>query len=563
MLLLSWHATLLRLERGTLRLTHARLIPRRDIATDFVMALPPEGLVGPLAGPNGLTLLPGEEAGTVHLLRAGKYLRVGPEPYPDFAADTPGPWETLWLVTQDDVDRLRDLLTHAWAVAETGATLLPADFAMLGGPLLRLGDVTLDLASTRPAADAAAPDQLSFPGVTLRRVPGSQAVPRDIPIVRQPRDRTPEVATEAEFHATPTARYTLPAPSELAQPPILGSLADRDFVYHRGWNGLRQASGRIHLQSQIVRARDKCVLLARGAEGMILDENGVFNEPDYIGGLAAQPPSWLTTESGRTFVDHALLARAPVLPGPHAVFYNGGYHNYYHWLIDSILPLSLMAPLLPPGTTLLLPGTFAQFRANPIGKLDYIEVLTAFGFGDMPRAEIPGEICQAEELYWPDRCTIAEIPASALLAARARAFDHLPPPEGPRQRIYIRRRGTRAVANRRLVEQILRRSGFTPVMMEDLTATQQIDLFRRAEMVVAAHGAGLANLLFCPPGTQVLELSPDCEYRPFFNEIAAKLGLSHAVLPCPTDDGTFNGRLTVNTDRLAGLLGVLQLRRAA
>jgi hypothetical protein len=61
----------------------------------------------------------------------------------------------------------------------------------------------------------------------------------------------------------------------------------------------------------------------------------------------------------------------------------------------------------------------------------------------------------------------------------------------------------------------------------------------------------------------VLELSPDCEYRPFFNEIAAKLGLSHAVLPCPTDDGTFNGRLTVDTSRLAGVIGLLQLRRAA
>jgi hypothetical protein len=563
MLLLSWHATLLRLERDTLRLTHARLVPRRAIATDFVMALPPEGLAGPLAGPNGLILLPGEATGTVHLCRAGKYLRVGPEPYPDFTADAPGPWETLWLLTQDDVDRLRDLLTHAWVQLETGATLHPHDFAMLGGPLLRLADHTLDLATTRPSADPAAPDRLTFPAITLDRVPGSHATPRDIPVIRQPTDRTPEVATEAEFHATLPARYTLPAPAELAHPPILGSLADRDFVYHRGWNGLRQASGRIHLHSQIVRERNKYVLLAHNVEGMILDEHGVSNTPDTIGTLVPNPPPWLSCEAGQTFIDHALLARAPYLPGPHAVFYKGGYHNYYHWLIDSILPLTLMAPLLPQGTTLLLPGTLAQFRATPIGKLDYIEVLTAFGFGDMPRAEIPGEICQAEELYWADRCTIAEIPATALQDARARAFNHLPPPEGPRQRIFIRRQGTRAIANPRMVERMLMRQGFTIVLMEDLTATQQIDLFRRAEMVVAAHGAGLANLLFCPPGTQVLELSPDCEYRPFFNEIAAKLGLSHAVLPCPTDDGTFNGRLTVDTSRLAGVIGLLQLRRAA
>ena len=99
--------------------------------------------------------------------------------------------------------------------------------------------------------------------------------------------------------------------------------------------------------------------------------------------------------------------------------------------------------------------------------------------------------------------------------------------------------------------------------MEDLTAIAQMDLFRRAEMVVAPHGAALANLIFCPPGTQVLELSPDCEYRPFFNEICGKLGLTHAVLPCATHDGTFNGRLVVPGTRLNTLLGVLMSRQAA
>jgi capsular polysaccharide biosynthesis protein len=98
--------------------------------------------------------------------------------------------------------------------------------------------------------------------------------------------------------------------------------------------------------------------------------------------------------------------------------------------------------------------------------------------------------------------------------------------------------------------------------MEDLTVTQQIDLFRRAELVISPHGAALANILFCPAATAVLELSPDCEYRPFFNQMAAKLGLSHAVLPCPTDTGGFNGRLDVDSKRLQRLLNLLQARQA-
>jgi hypothetical protein len=80
---------------------------------------------------------------------------------------------------------------------------------------------------------------------------------------------------------------------------------------------------------------------------------------------------------------------------------------------------------------------------------------------------------------------------------------------------------------------------------------------------VGPHGAALANLMFCPPGTQVLELSPDCEYRPFFNEMCGKLGLGHAVLPCPTQDGGFFGQMRVDPKRLAHMLRLLSARQAA
>ena len=75
---------------------------------------------------------------------------------------------------------------------------------------------------------------------------------------------------------------------------------------------------------------------------------------------------------------------------------------------------------------------------------------------------------------------------------------------------------------------------------------------------IAVHGGGLANLLFCPPGTRVLELTPDCEYRPFFWAIAQKLGLLYSVLPCPTNDGSFNGDLIVDLPRLRALLRIVR-----
>jgi capsular polysaccharide biosynthesis protein len=38
-------------------------------------------------------------------------------------------------------------------------------------------------------------------------------------------------------------------------------------------------------------------------------------------------------------------------------------------------------------------------------------------------------------------------------------------------------------------------------------------LIRESEVIVATHGAGLANLLFARPGTHVIEIMPDGRYN--------------------------------------------------
>jgi hypothetical protein len=251
------------------------------------MPVPPEGITRSLAGRNGVAVLPSEAQGTVHFVRAGKYVRVGSERYPRFSADAPGPLETLWLLPPDDVGRLRDLLSQARGPSwYPGGTLHLSDFAMLAGPLLRLGDRTVDLATSRPARIPKPPIASPFrrsrstvsPAATPGRARSSCSAPLQTARRRRDRSRVPRNAG---------ARITLPAPSEPAHAPTMGSLFDRDFVYDGGWNGLHGASCRIHLQTQIVRESNDYVVLARDAKGMILDDNDVSNEPGHIGALAA------------------------------------------------------------------------------------------------------------------------------------------------------------------------------------------------------------------------------------------------------------------------------------
>ena len=113
------------------------------------------------------------------------------------------------------------------------------------------------------------------------------------------------------------------------------------------------------------------------------------------------------------------------------------------------------------------------------------------------------------------------------------------------------------IANGGAVEAYLRSHNFEVVTPENLDPAGPIAMFGAAEMIVAPHGASLANLLFCQAGTRVLELSPEAEFRPEFWQISEKLRLCHAVLPCPTTNGAWDGEMTVDMQRLRGIFRML------
>jgi hypothetical protein len=79
--------------------------------------------------------------------------------------------------------------------------------------------------------------------------------------------------------------------------------------------------------------------------------------------------------------------------------------------------------------------------------------------------------------------------------------------ERKKNRLYISRADARArkIANESEVTACLRRSGFTEIIAADLSFDEQVDLFRHASHVVSIHGAGLTNIVFCPPGAHILE----------------------------------------------------------
>jgi hypothetical protein len=64
------------------------------------------------------------------------------------------------------------------------------------------------------------------------------------------------------------------------------------------------------------------------------------------------------------------------------------------------------------------------------------------------------------------------------------------------------------------------------VHLEFVPFADQVLYFAKARLIVAAHGAALSNMLFCKPGTRIIEVTCGARW-PFFDTISGLLGLEH------------------------------------
>lgn len=115
------------------------------------------------------------------------------------------------------------------------------------------------------------------------------------------------------------------------------------------------------------------------------------------------------------------------------------------------------------------------------------------------------------------------------LGVRARATD---------RRIWIDRQGLappkRRVHNMAEVAPVLDRFGFERLALERMPLEDQVAAFAQASVVAGVHGAGLANMILCPPTTRVLLVEKPYNEESglafMFAVLAAACGLRHDTL---------------------------------
>lgn len=191
--------------------------------------------------------------------------------------------------------------------------------------------------------------------------------------------------------------------------------------------------------------------------------------------------------------------------------------NYFHCLIDQLPKLAMLRAAGWEPDWILIPRKRSRFvdaiyeRIGLKDKIIYTSVR---------------DLTKASEMF---ACSLPNQHVGKYESWGIKFLNELFQPKKERQKIklFIDRSGSasRRVKNQSQIEEKLTKFGFTKIRLEEKTIQEQVNLFHNAEVIIAPHGAGLANLAFCQPNTKVIELFSPQYVLMTYRQLAARLEL--------------------------------------
>lgn len=341
--------------------------------------------------------------------------------------------------------------------------------------------------------------------------------------------------------------------------------ADRDPYFRR------QVSLRENVQAQTLVVAQDCRIAGMGGS-VISPDNLLLCDCSGLGQIKMEEVSGYDAESKRrcgkslTYIVGAskVVGRGPLPPpetinGTVAVIASRKCENFYHWMIEAIPRLRLVEAS----------GQRPDYYYVPTHARHHRDALDLLGItSDRRISAAPGTHVRARQTLLPSDPPNVVTPEAcdylrhALLPAaleRSPAAASLP-------RLFISRRNARwrTIVNESELSVLLEARGFTTIVLEEYALSDQIRLFHNAEIVVAPHGAGLANLVFSRAGTSVLEIGSTFRPHDCFWQIAHLRRLNYIVLFAENDHATskpgHDAHLVVNLRELESALDELESR---
>jgi hypothetical protein len=230
----------------------------------------------------------------------------------------------------------------------------------------------------------------------------------------------------------------------------------------------------------------------------ILDGERVYNFEANCRALANNPfvRGRATPDRKTFFFELPELCRTIEEPCIHV----GGDDNYSHWVQRNLLKLALLEGTEYDSLPLLVTEDLTAFQR------EYLQML---GVPESRLIKVPRPgLVRCRTLVVPTALVYQPKVSIGVQWLRRRLAEWMDP-GAPNDLLYLSRADAR---KRRLVneEELLQRLAqldFRAIMPGQLSVAEQIRAVSRARVIIGAHGAAFANLVFASPGSAVIEIN--------------------------------------------------------
>ncbi|MEO0539637.1 MAG: glycosyltransferase family 61 protein [Cyanobacteria bacterium P01_A01_bin.105] len=269
----------------------------------------------------------------------------------------------------------------------------------------------------------------------------------------------------------------------------------------------------------------------------------IYFEPDYVWDVTAAARSPLSlTSSGTPLlhqqtlldVDYGTIAALkdlplklryehyPVVIAPWSHFF-GRYYTFTLWVLTKLCRIQ---QVITP--ELWQSAKFCYPRFNTAYEAQYLEKL-GIPLENVVNTRPKTLKVTTDRLILANNQTRVNRISPADIQLMRRRF--LPPRTGPgHRRLFFPRRYRRILKNEAELRTVVAQYGFETIEDIERSVDDQIALFQSASHIVAVHGAGLSNLVWCHPGTHVIELFYRGYTKPGFYFLCQVLGLKYDCL---------------------------------
>lgn len=211
--------------------------------------------------------------------------------------------------------------------------------------------------------------------------------------------------------------------------------------------------------------------------------------------------------------------------------------NYFHWFFDNLNKLYYLEKASIKIKNIVVDGS------NPF------QTQSLKFFNDYNFFQSKDELFEIDKAYVLSNSNCASsIKQSVLNFFEEKILHEIRHYDTPKKILVMRKKefGRHFINEHKLIN-YLKKFDFQEVYLEDLSFENQVNLFNNALIIVAAHGAGLTNLIFSSSKTTLIEFFNNKYINPCFSHITNIKNIRHYVVVDQIDYG--HGKLNgINAD---------------